>query len=222
MYSANGAKYTLYTNMVNASTARRTCNEQGAHLAVYSGLLEQAAVEAYYMDQVGCLQLSLQVACAARLVTLCSWWRGAAAGGMHAGGLKLQACAHHALQSSAAPAVAPTPASWRVLTQPPPPPPAMQGWLIPLYHGSYWMGLTAATPGAGNFRWADSSPGPGAGFYTHWGTDSDGAPEPNNMFSPELCAAANSSQTYDNPEAWGWSDTRCNTKLPFICKQTRE
>jgi hypothetical protein len=84
------------------------------------------------------------------------------------------------------------------------------------------MGLTAATPGAGNFRWADSSPGPGAGYYTHWGTDSDGNPEPNNMLNPELCAAANSSQTYDNPEAWGWSDTRCNTRLPFICKQTRE
>jgi hypothetical protein len=55
----------------------------------------------------------LAAACAARPVTLCPWWRGAAAGGMHAGGPELQACAHvlHPLQSSAAPAVAPTPAS---------------------------------------------------------------------------------------------------------------
>jgi hypothetical protein len=63
----------------------------------------------------------------------------------------------------------------------------------------------------------------GPGTYTHWGTDpDDGSKEPNNLDAPELCGAANSSQVYDNPEAWGWSDARCSKKLPFICKAIRK
>jgi hypothetical protein len=103
-------------------------------------------------------------------------------------------------------------------------PPHPQGYLISLYHGSYWMGLSASGSWAPDgFGWADHSPGPGAGTYTHWGTDpDDGSNEPNNLSPPELCGAANASQVYDNPEAWGWSDVHCGRKLPFICKAIRE
>jgi hypothetical protein len=38
--------------MVNYTTARKTCNDMGAHLAVYGGLLEQAEVEAFYINEV--------------------------------------------------------------------------------------------------------------------------------------------------------------------------
>ena len=97
-----------------------------------------------------------------------------------------------------------------------------QGYLIDLFHGSYWMGLTASSWAEDAFRWADFS-GPNPGGYIHWGTDPDeGTKEPNNLVPQELCGAANSSLTFDNPEAWGWADTRCGTRLPFICKANRE
>jgi hypothetical protein len=100
----------------------------------------------------------------------------------------------------------------------------LQGYLISLYHGSYWMGLSASGSWAPNaFGWADFSPVSGPGTYTHWGTDpDDGTKEPNNLNAPELCGAANASQVYDNPEAWGWSDAHCTRRLPFICKAIRE
>lgn len=52
MYKPNGAKFTLFTNMVNYTTARKTCNNMGAHLAVYTGLEEQSEVEQFFINQV--------------------------------------------------------------------------------------------------------------------------------------------------------------------------
>jgi hypothetical protein len=45
-----------------------------------------------------------------------------------------------------------------------------------------------------------------------------GLQEPNNFErKPELCAAANASQTYSM--AWGWADQNCGVKMPFMCKK---
>ncbi len=55
--------------------------------------------------------------------------------------------------------------------------------------------------------------------YKHWGTDS-GSIEPNNKGGLELCAVANASQSYS--KAWGWSDTMCDKKSPFMCRLIRE
>jgi hypothetical protein len=48
-----------------------------------------------------------------------------------------------------------------------------------------------------------------------------GLKEPNNA-SPkknEFCGAANFSQRFDSPVAWGWADQPCDVQLPFMCKQ---
>jgi hypothetical protein len=71
-------------------------------------------------------------------------------------------------------------------------------------------------------RWLDGSPAPGGSSYIHWGISlPDGAKEPNNA-SPkknEFCAAANYSQQYDSPPAWGWADQACEHQMPFMCKK---
>jgi hypothetical protein len=35
-------------------------------------------------------------------------------------------------------------------------------------------------------------------------------------FPPENCAAANYSEAYEG--AWGWADSQCGVKLPYMCK----
>lgn len=71
------------------------------------------------------------------------------------------------------------------------------------------------------FRWLDGLPSPSSSNYVHWGTNMpDGVKEPNNA-SPrrnEFCAAANYSQSFDSPFAWGWADNPCTAQLPFVCK----
>jgi hypothetical protein len=84
-------------------------------------------------------------------------------------------------------------------------------------HPAYWMGLRVKTfdfwP---NFTWANGRP-LGNGAYEHWGIFKAGYHmEPNNVFPPEDCVAANHTQLYD--KAWGWSDARCGMALPFICE----
>jgi hypothetical protein len=106
------------------------------------------------------------------------------------------------------------------------------GFMFPTYHRFYWMGLQAgrsmapadlmATFGSRwpNFTYTDKSPAPGTpNAYTHWGRYQPlNFPEPDNRFSPELCAGGNASETFGNPKAWGWADTRCNGSFPFMCK----
>jgi hypothetical protein len=42
-----------------------------------------------------------------------------------------------------------------------------QGWLLPSYHKSYWIGLTATTwP---YFHWLEPSNDPSDDTYIHWG-----------------------------------------------------
>jgi hypothetical protein len=82
---------------------------------------------------------------------------------------------------------------------------------------TYWMGLRVYTfdfwP---NFTWVNGR-SLGGSAYEHWGIFKAGYHmEPNNVFPPEDCAAANFSQLYD--KAWGWSDARCSDAMPFICE----
>lgn len=56
-----GIMFTLYTNMVNYTTARDTCNAAGAHLAVFGSIEEQAEVEDFYIKMVG------------KILIRCSW-----------------------------------------------------------------------------------------------------------------------------------------------------
>jgi hypothetical protein len=103
-----------------------------------------------------------------------------------------------------------------------------KGLLLPSHHLSYWIGLSAGSSWP-NFKWMDNvTPSPGLGSaFSGWGAltfaNKSAAPlkEPNNYsFNwtrlDESCAAANSSQAFNN--AWGWSDAQCSLKLPSMCK----
>ncbi len=107
-----------------------------------------------------------------------------------------------------------------------------QGYLLPAYHKSYWLGLVADPPANqrqgpfSSWRWLDYLPPPSKATYQHWGTlmmgNGRSRPEPNNLVAPELCAAANASQAYDEPSTWGWADANCTIRMPFMCKTLRK
>jgi hypothetical protein len=121
---------------------------------------------------------------------------------------------------------------------------ADEGVLMAAYHKAYWLGLVAIPPPAASvasarpsspggqqtpfasWRWLDFLPPPGRSTYQHWGTltlaNGKSRVEPNNLAPPEACAAANASQAYDDPAAWGWADANCALKLPSICKLVGE
>jgi hypothetical protein len=88
------------------------------------------------------------------------------------------------------------------------------GKLLPEVHKGYWLGLKATTwP---SFGWIDKTAGAfNPGVYNNWG-NLDGVIEPNNMMGPELCVVANYSQA--QRDAWGWSDTNCGGRYPYMCK----
>jgi hypothetical protein len=98
-----------------------------------------------------------------------------------------------------------------LLTQP-------QGFLLPFYHGNYWVGLRAI--GWPTFGWVDPNvPNPGGDQYVHWGAAGSGS-EPDNLLPQENCGAANYTISYDG--VWGWADTRCSNSFVSICRVMRE
>jgi hypothetical protein len=102
------------------------------------------------------------------------------------------------------------------------------GVLMPEYDPLYWIGLNTTDRSEPDWKWVDPALGrPGA--YRHWGTFlyGDGTPEaePNNVFDPESCVAANFTEAYTEspkPDAkvnpFGWADTNCNKSLTFMCR----
>lgn len=64
------------------------------------------------------------------------------------------------------------------------------------------------------------------GGYVHWGNLTDGnmtLPEPNNIYTPELCAVAAYNESHGKPvQAWGWADANCNHTAIFICRRAGE
>ena len=84
------------------------------------------------------------------------------------------------------------------------------------------MGLYAESASSWpRFQWMDGAPSPSNITYSHWGMlVPQTIQEPNNFNrKPELCAAANASQAYDSPTAWGWADQHCSLRFPFMCKK---
>ena len=54
-----------------------------------------------------------------------------------------------------------------------------------------------------------------------WGTyfeNGKASPEPNNLLNPEFCAVANFSMSFGTPAAWGWADSACQLRFPFMCR----
>jgi hypothetical protein len=91
------------------------------------------------------------------------------------------------------------------------------GDLLPTFTPSYWIGLSSTNGTWPSFRWLDDAPPPTGSAYQHWGVDLyDGSSEPNSQGN---CVVANYSQSADSPATFGWSDTRCNQKLPFMCRR---
>jgi hypothetical protein len=77
--------------------------------------------------------------------------------------------------------------------------------LLPVFHKGYWTGLIADTwP---DFQWMDKTAGPID--YTHWATDEPKARD-------NLCGIGNYTAEYDG--AWGWADSSCMSRYPYICK----
>jgi hypothetical protein len=92
----------------------------------------------------------------------------------------------------------------------------MQGYLLPSFTPSYWIGLNATANTWPNFRWLSYSiPAPAFSSYEHWGRTQENS-EPNNAAGNEYCGAASSALAYQS--AWGWSDNVCTTHMPFICR----
>ncbi len=88
-----------------------------------------------------------------------------------------------------------------------------QGFLMPVFHKNYWMGLRATNHPS--FKWMDPwAKGPNPSTYQHWGSDGS-SKEPNNQTPPEFCAVGNFTQRYDN--VWGWADTRCSGSYTSMC-----
>ena len=70
-----------------------------------------------------------------------------------------------------------------------------------------------------------SQPNRLASVCRRWGTYFENAkayPEPNNINNPEFCAVANFSQTFGTPTAWGWADSTCSNRFPFMCRNYSE
>lgn len=101
------------------------------------------------------------------------------------------------------------------------------GYLLPAYHGGYWIGLQAQPPwNPAGFRWIDKSipdiSNGNRGWGTYRGTVSK--PEPDNRFTNELCAIGNYTERIGSPgmEYYGWDDKQCGRKFPFMCRIIRE
>lgn len=85
-----------------------------------------------------------------------------------------------------------------------------QGYLLPKYHNSYWMGLRAAQwP---SFAWIDNTVNQTS--YQHWGQYPDGSKEPKNR--QNTCGAGSYALT--DEEAWGWTAHSCSQGMPYMCR----
>ena len=89
------------------------------------------------------------------------------------------------------------------------------GRLLTDAHKAYWLGLKASTWPA--WAWLDKTAAKyNPGVYNNWFVGSASLSEPNNRVPPELCVVANASLL--QRDVWGWSDTGCGNRFPYICK----
>ena len=104
----------------------------------------------------------------------------------------------------------------------------LQGYLFPAHHKTYWTGLYSnTTAGGGRWGWIYPAAAGSTGMltpssYSHWGSPVPDylnlPPEPNNLFPPEQCCAANASEAYWPGDAWGWADAGCTQRMPAMCR----
>lgn len=95
-----------------------------------------------------------------------------------------------------------------------------QGYLIPSFHQSYWIGLNTTVPGTNNrdnWTWIDYAEPPSDLTYIAWGDD-----QPDNAEGPAACAAASHEMAGGDPSVWQWDDTSCGANHVAICRLTRE
>jgi hypothetical protein len=95
-----------------------------------------------------------------------------------------------------------------------------QGYLIPSFHQSYWIGLNTTAPGASsrnNWTWVDCSEPPSMTTYTAWGPG-----QPDNLEPPSACGQANHEFLGGDPEVWQWDDVQCSGRAIAVCRITRK
>ncbi len=95
----------------------------------------------------------------------------------------------------------------------------LQGYLLPPYHITYWMGLE--TKNRGTWSWLEPATPPlnAPNAYQNWAT-SGARPEPNNLRPPENCGASNLTQLQGG--VGGWADANCLASMPFMCMLIRK
>jgi hypothetical protein len=101
------------------------------------------------------------------------------------------------------------------------------GYLLPSFHRSYWIGYQTSTPGVKppNFTTVDMTLDRSRYRQYRWGTyfeNGKASAEPNNIMNPEFCVVANFSMTFGSPPAWGWADQSCGQRFPFMCRNYSE
>lgn len=93
-------------------------------------------------------------------------------------------------------------------------PTTLQGFLLPAFHPSYWLGLTSNESAWPAFDWSDpfmAAPG-GAEGFSGWG---EGQPDEQQA---GLCGVAQGALTYGLPPVWGWADVRCSEQSYVMCR----
>ncbi len=180
-----GDTYAFGTWLVGQVQAQSMCNEIGSHLITWTSSFEQQEVEKWV---TGPQDSALQV------LFNCSGW-SACGGSRRSGRPQQPAPAEHRHRL--------LPLRYYV----------EQGYLLPTFHGGYWMGMRA-NPWP-NWSWIDVT-GP-RNSYSNWGMSSGGRQEPSNKLN--TCGAGNFTISESYP--WKWSGAFCNVRLPFMCRMLR-
>jgi hypothetical protein len=94
-------------------------------------------------------------------------------------------------------------------------PTAPQGFLLPAFHYSYWLGLISNESAWPAFDWSDpfmAAPG-GAEGFSGWGEA-----QPDEQQAGLLCGAAQGALAGGLPRMWGWADVRCSEQSYVMCR----
>jgi hypothetical protein len=222
-------RYHFNTAPLTFPQAEAVCNTLGGHLVSFANLTDQTAAEQCFVNSAALLPtfhkaywLGLRVGertshlwwecCAGRLwgglwADFCGMIReddlvvlSAAFGAPGTSRQEARPCAHP-LERMLAPATTPLPLRHCCLTE-------------------CCGGAEADVALWPNFTWVDHTWATSVGGFQHWGnlTLAGGAKllEPNNLSSPEHCAAANFSTSFRGGA--GWADLQCSTGLPSMCE----
>jgi hypothetical protein len=90
------------------------------------------------------------------------------------------------------------------------------GYILPMYHKFYWMGLNSSGMIFPNFTWLTPDVNSQAYLadYSHWGTGQPANDE------TKMCTGGHANMSYD--EAWGWANDECQLPYIFMCRIMRK